>query len=70
MSVSHDGSFSFFAFQSTKSRADSYPRATEYIPQMVDLVKQLEARGHTYVAEGSTYFRVATLPGYGKLSRV
>jgi cysteinyl-tRNA synthetase len=50
--------------------ADSYPRATEYIPQMVDLVKLLTDRGHTYVAEGSTYFRVGTLPGYGKLSRV
>jgi cysteinyl-tRNA synthetase len=50
--------------------ADSYPRATEYIPQMVDLVKQLTARGHTYTAEGSTYFKVGTLPGYGKLSRV
>jgi cysteinyl-tRNA synthetase len=51
-------------------RADHYPRATEYIPQMVELVKQLTARGHTYEAEGSTYFRVATLPGYGRLSRV
>ena len=50
--------------------ADRYPRATEYIPQMVDLVKALEARGHTYVADGSTYFRVSTLPGYGKLSHV
>ncbi|HUP62550.1 MAG TPA: cysteine--tRNA ligase [Thermoanaerobaculia bacterium] len=50
--------------------ADAYPRATEYIPQMVDLVKQLTVRGHTYVADGSTYFRVSTLPGYGKLSRV
>jgi len=50
--------------------ADHYPRATEYIPQMVDLVKALEARGHTYAADGSTYFRVSTLPGYGKLSRV
>ena len=50
--------------------ADSYPRATEYIPQMVDLVKQLAARGHTYEADGSTYFRVSTLPGYGKLARV
>jgi cysteinyl-tRNA synthetase len=50
--------------------ADHYPRATEYIPQMVDLVKVLEARGHTYVADGSTYFRVSTLPDYGKLSRV
>ena len=50
--------------------ADRYPRATEYIPQMVDLVQKLSERGHTYVADGSTYFRVATLPGYGKLSRV
>ena len=50
--------------------ADHYPRATEFIPQMVDLVKKLDERGHTYVAEGSTYFRVSTLPGYGKLSKV
>jgi cysteinyl-tRNA synthetase len=50
--------------------ADEYPRATDYIPQMVDLVEQLKERGHTYVADGSTYFRVGTLPGYGKLSRV
>ena len=34
------------------------------------LVEQLTERGHTYVADGSTYFNVATLPGYGKLSRV
>ena len=51
-------------------RADHYPRATEYIPQMVDLVARLTERGHTYDAEGSTYFRVSTLPGYGKLARV
>ena len=50
--------------------ADSYPRATEYIPQMVKLVEQLTERGHTYVVDGSTYFRVSTLPGYGKLARV
>jgi len=50
--------------------ADAYPRATEYIPQMVGLVKILEQRGHTYAADGSTYFRVATLPDYGKLSRI
>jgi cysteinyl-tRNA synthetase len=50
--------------------AEAYPRATEYIPQMVELVKRLEQRGHTYVVDGSTYFRVKTFPGYGKLSRV
>jgi cysteinyl-tRNA synthetase len=50
--------------------ADAYPRATEYIPQMVALVEQLEQRGHTYAADGSTYFKVSTLPGYGKLARI
>ncbi|MEO6486407.1 MAG: cysteine--tRNA ligase, partial [Thermoanaerobaculia bacterium] len=52
------------------SPAESYPRATQYIPQMVELVERLTARGHTYVVDGSTYFRVASLPGYGKLARV
>ena len=50
--------------------AESYPRATEYIPQMVGLVEKLTERGHTYVVDGSTYFRVSTLPGYGKLAGV
>ena len=50
--------------------ADAYPRATEYIPQQVALVEKLTERGHTYVAEGSTYFKVSTLPDYGKLARV
>jgi len=50
--------------------ADQYPRATEFIPQMVQLVEQLNARGHTYAADGSTYFRVKTFPTYGRLSRV
>ncbi|HSP13483.1 MAG TPA: cysteine--tRNA ligase [Thermoanaerobaculia bacterium] len=50
--------------------ADAYPRATEYIPQMVNLVERLNGHGHTYVADGSIYFRVMSMPGYGKLSRV
>jgi len=50
--------------------ADEYPRATAFIPQMVALVERLNERGHTYVADGSTYFRVATLSDYGKLSKV
>ena len=51
-------------------KADHYPRATEYVTEMVALVQQLAARGHTYDVDGSTYFRVSTLPDYGKLSRV
>ncbi|MFH1177353.1 MAG: cysteine--tRNA ligase [Acidobacteriota bacterium] len=49
-------------------RAEHYPRATDYIPQMVGLVERLRVRGHTYVLDGSTYFRIASLPGYGRLS--
>ncbi|MGE5236040.1 MAG: cysteine--tRNA ligase [Acidobacteriota bacterium] len=48
--------------------AEHYPRATDYIPQMVALVERLRDRGHTYTQDGSTYFRIASLPGYGKLS--
>jgi cysteinyl-tRNA synthetase len=47
-----------------------YPRATEHIPEMVEIVKKLAARGHTYESEGSIWFRIATFPGYGKLSKI
>jgi len=50
--------------------ADAYPRATQYIPQMVRLVERLNANGHTYVADNSTYFRVTSFADYGKLSRI
>jgi cysteinyl-tRNA synthetase len=51
-------------------RADIYPRATEHIPEMLDLIRRLAERGHTYVADGSTYFKISTLPDYGKLSQI
>jgi len=47
-----------------------YPRATEHIPEMVTLVEQLAARGHTYESDGSVWFRISTFPGYGKLSKI
>ncbi len=50
--------------------ADAYPRATQYVPQMVRLVERLNQSGHTYVVNGSTYFRVMSFPEYGKLSKV
>ncbi|MDX2268922.1 MAG: cysteine--tRNA ligase [Bryobacter sp.] len=43
-------------------------RATEHIPEMLDLVKRLDEKGMTYHSEGSIYFRIANFPGYGKLS--
>ena len=51
-------------------RAEHYPRATDYIPQMVELVERLEAAGHAYRSDGSIYYRIATFPGYGRLSGV
>ena len=51
-------------------RPEHNPRATEHIPEMIDLIGRLQARGHTYSAEGSIYFRIASFPGYGRLSRL
>ena len=45
-------------------------RATDHIQEMVDIIKRLDANGHTYESEGSTYFRINTFDGYGKLSKV
>ncbi|MBX6423071.1 cysteine--tRNA ligase [Thermosulfurimonas sp. F29] len=44
------------------------PRATEHIPEMIDLVRRLLERGVAYVADGEVYFAVERFPGYGKLS--
>jgi cysteinyl-tRNA synthetase len=52
-------------------RAEHYPRATDYIAEMITLVQRLEARGVAYKAEdGSVYFAIDKFPGYGKLSRL
>jgi cysteinyl-tRNA synthetase len=44
------------------------PRATEYVPQMLDIVRKLEAKGLAYRAEGDVNYAVRRFPGYGKLS--
>jgi len=51
--------------------AEEYPKATDFIPQMIALVQRLMARGVAYLAEdGSVYFAIAKFPGYGRLSRL
>jgi cysteinyl-tRNA synthetase len=51
--------------------AESYPKATDYIPQMIALVERLIARDVAYQAEdGSVYFAIARFPEYGRLSRL
>src|SRR3989440_10029286 len=49
-------------------RADLYPRATDHIPEMIELIEKLVERGHAYVVEGNVYYDVTTFPEYGKLS--
>jgi cysteinyl-tRNA synthetase len=51
-------------------RPEEMPRATEHIPEMIALIERLRARGHTYDADGSVYFRIATFPEYGRLARL
>jgi cysteinyl-tRNA synthetase len=52
-------------------RAEAYPRATEFIPQMIALVQRLVENEVAYQAEdGSVYFAIDRFPGYGKLSRL
>ncbi len=48
--------------------ADLEPKATEHIPQIIDLIRRLEERGFAYQGAGDVYFRVRRFPGYGKLS--
>jgi cysteinyl-tRNA synthetase len=49
-------------------RADIYPRASEEIAKVIEIVQGLLAKGYAYESEGSVYFRVRKSPDYGKLS--
>ena len=47
---------------------DAAPRATQYIPQMVEMIEGLIASGHAYAAEGHVLFAVESYAEYGVLS--
>ena len=51
---------------------EEMPRATDApnMAAMSDMVLALEANGHTYRSDGSVYFKISTLPDYGKLARL
>src|SRR5436305_1126748 len=51
-------------------RPEINPRATRHIPEMVDIIRRLEAGGHAYASEGSYYYRISSFPNYGKLSKI
>ncbi|MDQ5971456.1 MAG: cysteinyl-tRNA synthetase [Patescibacteria group bacterium] len=51
--------------------ADCYPKATDYIDEMVKIIEKLIEKGHAYVStDGSVYFNITTFPDYGKLSHI
>jgi cysteinyl-tRNA synthetase len=52
--------------------AEENPRATDpaNIQAMADMIAALEAKGHTYRSDGSIYFKISTMPAYGRLARL
>ena len=53
-------------------RVEDTPRATdpENLTAMARMINALRERGHTYASDGSIYFKISTLPSYGKLARL
>jgi len=49
--------------------AAHYPRASDYIPQMIELITKLIEKGHAYEIGGTVYYDIASFPAYGTLSR-
>jgi cysteinyl-tRNA synthetase len=47
---------------------DENPYATDVIPDMIEVIQGLIDKGYAYPAKGSVYFRVRSVPDYGKLS--
>ncbi|MDP2580346.1 cysteine--tRNA ligase [Shimia thalassica] len=47
---------------------DKMPRATQYIPQMVEMIEKLIADGYAYAKDGHVLFRVRAYKDYGALS--
>jgi cysteinyl-tRNA synthetase len=49
-------------------RTEVYPRVTEHVPEIIDLVETLLEKGYAYETDGSVYFDVTEFEDYGKLS--
>ncbi|MBN2603720.1 MAG: cysteine--tRNA ligase [Candidatus Thermoplasmatota archaeon] len=49
-------------------RADIYPKASETIPEMIDMIKDIVEKGYGYESDGDVYFSVEKFEDYGKLS--
>jgi len=51
-------------------QAEHYPRATEHIPEMIEMISTLIEHQYAYAADGDVYFRIASFPSYGALSHL
>jgi L-cysteine:1D-myo-inositol 2-amino-2-deoxy-alpha-D-glucopyranoside ligase len=49
---------------------DVFPRASQTISKIIELVGTLESQGHAYRSDGNVYFRVESITDYGRLSRL
>jgi cysteinyl-tRNA synthetase len=49
--------------------ADVYPRVTEVVPEIVEFIGMLVARGMAYPVDGDVFYSVRKFPSYGKLSK-
>ena len=49
---------------------DHYVRATEHVPEMLEIIQSLIDKGHAYESGGNVYFSVASDPEFGKLSHI
>ena len=49
-------------------RADLYPKATDHIDQIIEIVAKLIERGHAYEKDGTVFYDVTTFEDYGALS--
>lgn len=48
---------------------DVEPRATEHMPEILEMIRTILEKGFAYQVEGDVYYRVAAFPEYGRLSR-
>lgn len=51
-------------------RPEFAPRATDHIPEMIEIISRLLENGSAYESDGSIYFRISAFPEYGKLSKI
>jgi cysteinyl-tRNA synthetase len=51
-------------------KADFYPKATECIKEIQDLIKKLWQKGYAYEKDGSVYFDISKFKKYGRLSKI